>query len=223
MTWSWNSTIAVWPGLGIPLSLHSRTLSTTTPATDGSGAPFARWTCPTQGSWACVVADDVVRLDFGRAKDAKRDLLAAKFIRIQQGLVGDLVARAIRSNRFARIIRNWNPSLYSASGRFARTTRITPLRLGIGMSYAHASDVSKFNKGFWHAAQSRLVWLNLVHSADCSGNENPMSVTNIRMSRSLAMASWPFRCMYFQWQQKWLLGCVVIALGPLGWMDHCDL
>ena len=44
----------------------------------------------------------------------------------------DLVARAIRNaicaNRFARIIRNWNPYFYSASGRFARITRISGSR-----------------------------------------------------------------------------------------------
>ena len=44
----------------------------------------------------------------------------------------DLVARAIRNairaNRFARIIRNWNPYFYSASGRFARITRMSDSR-----------------------------------------------------------------------------------------------
>ena len=35
------------------------------------------------------------------------------------------MARAIRANRFARIIRNRNPYFYSASGRFARITRIS--------------------------------------------------------------------------------------------------
>ena len=39
-----------------------------------------------------------------------------------------LVARAIRANRFARIMRNWNPILYSVSGRFARITRISDSR-----------------------------------------------------------------------------------------------
>ena len=45
---------------------------------------------------------------------------------------GDLVARAIRNairaNRFARIIRTWNPCFYSVSGRFARITRISDSR-----------------------------------------------------------------------------------------------
>ena len=47
-------------------------------------------------------------------------------------LVGILVARAIRNairaNRFPRIIRNWNPYFYSASGRLARITRISDSR-----------------------------------------------------------------------------------------------
>ena len=34
----------------------------------------------------------------------------------------------IRANRFARIIHNWNPYFYSASGRFARITRISDSR-----------------------------------------------------------------------------------------------
>ena len=35
------------------------------------------------------------------------------------------IRNAIRANRFAWIIRNWNPYFYSASGRFARITRIS--------------------------------------------------------------------------------------------------
>ena len=38
------------------------------------------------------------------------------------------IRNAIRANRFARIIRNWNPYFYSASGRFARITRISDSR-----------------------------------------------------------------------------------------------
>ena len=45
---------------------------------------------------------------------------------------GTLVARAIRNavraNRFARIIRNWNPYFYSASSRFAWIARISNSR-----------------------------------------------------------------------------------------------
>ena len=44
----------------------------------------------------------------------------------------NLVARAIRNviraNRFARIIRNWDPYFYSASGRFARISRSSDSR-----------------------------------------------------------------------------------------------
>ena len=43
-------------------------------------------------------------------------------------LVAHAIRNAIRANRFARIIRNWNPYLYSASGRFARITRISDSR-----------------------------------------------------------------------------------------------
>ena len=38
------------------------------------------------------------------------------------------IRNAIRANRFARIIRNWNPYFYSASGRFARITWIADSR-----------------------------------------------------------------------------------------------
>ena len=55
-----------------------------------------------------------------------------KFAKFPNFIVMDLVARAIRNairaNRFARIIRNWNPYFYSASGRFAQITRISDLR-----------------------------------------------------------------------------------------------
>ena len=51
---------------------------------------------------------------------------------VARGHAGTFVARAIRNairaNRFARIIRNWNPYFYSASGRFARITRISDSR-----------------------------------------------------------------------------------------------
>ena len=43
-------------------------------------------------------------------------------------LVARAVRNAIRANRFARIIRNWNPYFYSALGRFARITRISDSR-----------------------------------------------------------------------------------------------
>ena len=39
-------------------------------------------------------------------------------------LVARAIRNAIRANRFARIIRSWNPHFYSASGRFAQITRI---------------------------------------------------------------------------------------------------
>ena len=38
------------------------------------------------------------------------------------------IRNAIRANRFARIIRNWNPYFYSVSGRFAWITRISDSR-----------------------------------------------------------------------------------------------
>ena len=38
------------------------------------------------------------------------------------------IRNAIRANRFARIIRSWNPYFYSASGRFAQITRISDSR-----------------------------------------------------------------------------------------------
>ena len=41
-----------------------------------------------------------------------------------RSLVARSIRKVIRANRFARIIRNWNPYFYRASGRFAR---ITPL------------------------------------------------------------------------------------------------
>ena len=40
-------------------------------------------------------------------------------------LVARAIRNAIRANRFARNIRNWNPCFYSVSGRFARITRIS--------------------------------------------------------------------------------------------------
>ena len=43
-------------------------------------------------------------------------------------LVAQAIRNAIRANRFARIIRNWHPYFYSASGRFARITRISDSR-----------------------------------------------------------------------------------------------
>ena len=43
-------------------------------------------------------------------------------------LVARAIRNAIRANRFARIIRNWNPYFYSESGRFARITRISDSR-----------------------------------------------------------------------------------------------
>ena len=43
-------------------------------------------------------------------------------------LVARAIRNAIRANRFARIIRNSNPYFYSASGRFARITRISDSR-----------------------------------------------------------------------------------------------
>ena len=44
------------------------------------------------------------------------------------GLVARAIRNAIRANRFARIIRNWHPYFYSASGRFARITRLSDSR-----------------------------------------------------------------------------------------------
>ena len=38
------------------------------------------------------------------------------------------IRNAIRANRFARIIRIWNPYFYSVSGRFARIARISDSR-----------------------------------------------------------------------------------------------
>ena len=53
-------------------------------------------------------------------------------LQLQRSTFVDLVARtirnAIRANRFARIVRNRNPYFYSASGRFARITRISDSR-----------------------------------------------------------------------------------------------
>ena len=43
-------------------------------------------------------------------------------------LVARAIRNVIRANRFARIIRNWNPYFYSASGRFVRFTRISDSR-----------------------------------------------------------------------------------------------
>ena len=47
---------------------------------------------------------------------------------IFQALVARAIRNAIRANRFARIIRNRNPYFYSASGRFARITRMSDSR-----------------------------------------------------------------------------------------------
>ena len=44
------------------------------------------------------------------------------------GLVARAIRNAIRANRLERIIRNWNPYFYSASGRFARIIRISDSR-----------------------------------------------------------------------------------------------
>ena len=43
-------------------------------------------------------------------------------------LVARAIRNAIRANRFARIIRNWNPNFYSASGQFARITQVSDSR-----------------------------------------------------------------------------------------------
>ena len=43
-------------------------------------------------------------------------------------IVARAIRNAIRANRFARIIRNWDPYFYSTSGRFARITRISDSR-----------------------------------------------------------------------------------------------
>ena len=43
----------------------------------------------------------------------------------QSTLAARAIRNAIRANRFARIIRNWHPYFYRASGRFARITRIS--------------------------------------------------------------------------------------------------
>ena len=46
----------------------------------------------------------------------------------QELLVARVIRDAIHANRLVRIIRNWNPNFYSASGRFARITRISDSR-----------------------------------------------------------------------------------------------
>ena len=51
-----------------------------------------------------------------------------KNLMCSKNLVARAIRNAIRANRFARIIRNWNPYFYSASGRFARITRISDSR-----------------------------------------------------------------------------------------------
>ena len=43
-------------------------------------------------------------------------------------LVARAIRNAIRANRFARIIRNWDPNFYSASGRFTWITQISDSR-----------------------------------------------------------------------------------------------
>ena len=43
-------------------------------------------------------------------------------------LVAWAIRNAIRANRFARSIRNWNPFFYSTSSRFARITQISDSR-----------------------------------------------------------------------------------------------
>ena len=48
--------------------------------------------------------------------------------RVAADLVARAIRNAIRANRFARIIRNWHPYFSSASGRFARITRISDSR-----------------------------------------------------------------------------------------------
>ena len=43
-------------------------------------------------------------------------------------LVARAIRNTIRANRFARIIRNWNPYFHSASGQFAWITQISDSR-----------------------------------------------------------------------------------------------
>ena len=51
-----------------------------------------------------------------------------EIITSRDALVARAIRNAIRADRFARIIRNRNPYFYSASGRFARITRVSDSR-----------------------------------------------------------------------------------------------
>ena len=66
-------------------------------------------------------------------------------------LVARAIRNAIRANRFARIIRNRNPYFYSASGRFARITRISDSRESPDSIHAnHATKAKVLNSAhFW--------------------------------------------------------------------------
>ena len=62
-----------------------------------------------------------------------------------RNLVARAIRNAIRANRFARIIRNWNPYFYSTSGRFARITRISDIRANRANRFARITPLSAGN------------------------------------------------------------------------------
>ena len=65
---------------------------------------------------------------FARIASSLRFVLKSRDSHPVLALVARAIRNAIRANRFARIIRNQNPYFYSASGRFARITRISDSR-----------------------------------------------------------------------------------------------
>ena len=69
-----------------------------------------------------------VYIQEGFTAEPPRNASGANFHLNDSGLVARAIRNAIRANQFARIIRNWNPCFYSASGRFARLTRISDSR-----------------------------------------------------------------------------------------------
>ena len=71
-----------------------------------------------------------------------------------------LVARAIRANRFARIIRNWNPNFYSTSGRFAWITRISDSRESPGFAPNRANRFARITPLRYTA---RRLWYIIRH------------------------------------------------------------
>ena len=91
---------------------------------------------PRQGSPSCAFKQKYANLPLGccicihccLSEGDSQHILPSLGTKNMKSLVARAIRNAIRVNRFARIIRHRNPYFYSASGRFARITRISDSR-----------------------------------------------------------------------------------------------